>query len=164
MIEKGLLVSSLCQSFSRSLLNLFVSVLSSLSVSHRPWSLSFWPYLLHPCEFSRDSRFSQMREQKLAETLSMPKREWRTVTLSLLFILPLKCLLKQYMTREFESYHCFVQVKPDSYQINLLLGLYILVVGLSLEDQFTARKRKRKLEMRKSKGVYKYCFCPVCVA
>lgn len=74
------------------------------------------------------------------------------------------CLLKQYMTREFESYHCFVQVKPDSYQINLLLGLYILVVGLSLEDQFTAQKRKRKLEMRKSKGVYKYCFCPVCVA
>lgn len=107
MTEKGLLVSSLHHTFRMSPLSLLISGLtglSSFSVSHRPRSLSLWSYLLHPCELSPFHCFSQVRYQKRAVTLLMPKRE-RTVPL-FYFILPLKCIsLRSYMRREFESHH-----------------------------------------------------------
>ena len=140
--EKGLLVSSLSQVFSMYPLRLLASSfigLSSFSVLHRIWSLSLWSQLQYPCEFSPAHCFSQVRWQKLAVTLSMAKRERRTVPLSLLFYFAIKVHFVElvYDQGVWTSPPCLVQVNPDSYQINLILCLYVCV-GLFLLDQFTA--------------------------
>lgn len=77
-LEKGYLFP-LCANLLAGLPSICLSLpwqveLSSLTVSHRPWSLSLWWYLLHPCEFSAACRFSQISDAVVLVSIWHPAR------------------------------------------------------------------------------------------